>query len=254
MLSIPTAPCDPVFWMHHAEIDRIWAEWQAANPARTRRSSAPRRPWTRGPRPRPTPATPPRSATSTCREPTRGRVDPGDGSSPPIPRRSLLPCAMFPHGGDRGLDSFRPIRLRSGPPAPCQQTRWPGLASAERVERAVLVVQQAASVGRDPQSSFTPSGQPANVVIRHRWSIEAGVNHEPHAIEADQPARCAQPQVAIGCLGNRSNAILRQPIVGTPRSGLTYSGAAAKTRPSWIHKPGGTALAFETTRPAYRHF
>ena len=32
MGSIPTAPTDPVFWMHHAEIDRIWAEWQAANP------------------------------------------------------------------------------------------------------------------------------------------------------------------------------------------------------------------------------
>ena len=32
MLSIPTAPCDPVFWMHHAEIDRIWAAWQGANP------------------------------------------------------------------------------------------------------------------------------------------------------------------------------------------------------------------------------
>jgi tyrosinase len=32
MLLIPTAPADPVFWMHHAEIDRLWAEWQAANP------------------------------------------------------------------------------------------------------------------------------------------------------------------------------------------------------------------------------
>jgi tyrosinase len=32
MGSIPFAPCDPVFWMHHCEIDRIWAEWQAANP------------------------------------------------------------------------------------------------------------------------------------------------------------------------------------------------------------------------------
>ena len=32
MSSVPTAPCDPVFWMHHCEIDRIWAEWQAANP------------------------------------------------------------------------------------------------------------------------------------------------------------------------------------------------------------------------------
>ena len=32
MQSITTAPADPVFWMHHAEIDRIWAVWQAANP------------------------------------------------------------------------------------------------------------------------------------------------------------------------------------------------------------------------------
>lgn len=32
MGSIMTAPCDPVFWMHHCEIDRIWFEWQAANP------------------------------------------------------------------------------------------------------------------------------------------------------------------------------------------------------------------------------
>lgn len=32
MGSVPTAPSDPVFWMHHAEIDRIWAEWQAAHP------------------------------------------------------------------------------------------------------------------------------------------------------------------------------------------------------------------------------
>lgn len=31
MSLIPTAPCDPVFWMHHAEIDRIWAEWQTTH-------------------------------------------------------------------------------------------------------------------------------------------------------------------------------------------------------------------------------
>ena len=29
---IPTAPADPIFWMHHAEIDRIWSVWQTANP------------------------------------------------------------------------------------------------------------------------------------------------------------------------------------------------------------------------------
>ena len=31
MGMISTAPSDPIFWMHHAEIDRIWAEWQASN-------------------------------------------------------------------------------------------------------------------------------------------------------------------------------------------------------------------------------
>jgi hypothetical protein len=32
MNNIMASPCDPVFWMHHAEIDRIWSAWQA-NPA-----------------------------------------------------------------------------------------------------------------------------------------------------------------------------------------------------------------------------
>lgn len=32
MNDITVSPCDPLFWMHHAEIDRIWSVWQA-NPA-----------------------------------------------------------------------------------------------------------------------------------------------------------------------------------------------------------------------------
>lgn len=28
MHSIPTAPADPLFWMHHANVDRIWTSWQ----------------------------------------------------------------------------------------------------------------------------------------------------------------------------------------------------------------------------------
>ena len=31
MGSILNAPCDPVFWMHHAEIDRLWWVWQQAH-------------------------------------------------------------------------------------------------------------------------------------------------------------------------------------------------------------------------------
>ena len=31
MMGVPTAPADPVFWMHHAEIDRLWAEWQPSH-------------------------------------------------------------------------------------------------------------------------------------------------------------------------------------------------------------------------------
>ncbi len=30
MGAIPTAPADPIFWMHHANIDRLWAVWQAS--------------------------------------------------------------------------------------------------------------------------------------------------------------------------------------------------------------------------------
>src|SRR5688572_29431341 len=32
MGNIYSAPTDPAFWMHHAEIDRIWFQWQATHP------------------------------------------------------------------------------------------------------------------------------------------------------------------------------------------------------------------------------
>ena len=32
MASVPTAPADPIFWMHHANIDRIWDLWQKQYP------------------------------------------------------------------------------------------------------------------------------------------------------------------------------------------------------------------------------
>jgi tyrosinase len=28
------SPADPLFWLHHANIDRLWAEWQKANPGK----------------------------------------------------------------------------------------------------------------------------------------------------------------------------------------------------------------------------
>ena len=30
MSGIPTAPADPIFWMHHANIDRLWWQWQSS--------------------------------------------------------------------------------------------------------------------------------------------------------------------------------------------------------------------------------
>lgn len=33
MNRVPTAPADPMFFMHHGEIDRIWARWQNKNPS-----------------------------------------------------------------------------------------------------------------------------------------------------------------------------------------------------------------------------
>jgi tyrosinase len=32
MSNVPVAPADPMFWMHHAEIDRLWAIWAKAHP------------------------------------------------------------------------------------------------------------------------------------------------------------------------------------------------------------------------------
>jgi tyrosinase len=32
MGSVPYAGYDPIFWLHHANVDRLWANWQAAHP------------------------------------------------------------------------------------------------------------------------------------------------------------------------------------------------------------------------------
>jgi tyrosinase len=32
MTQVPISPADPMFWMHHAEIDRIWWLWQQSHP------------------------------------------------------------------------------------------------------------------------------------------------------------------------------------------------------------------------------
>jgi hypothetical protein len=34
MRNVPTAPADPIFWMHHGEVDRMWALWQIKNPGK----------------------------------------------------------------------------------------------------------------------------------------------------------------------------------------------------------------------------
>lgn len=32
MREIASSPCDPIFWVHHANIDRLWAQWQSTHP------------------------------------------------------------------------------------------------------------------------------------------------------------------------------------------------------------------------------
>ncbi len=43
------SPADPIFFMHHGEVDRIWAEWQASNPGKKSSLTGPdatMTPWT----------------------------------------------------------------------------------------------------------------------------------------------------------------------------------------------------------------
>ena len=34
MANTRISPNDPAFWFHHAQVDRIWATWQIANPGK----------------------------------------------------------------------------------------------------------------------------------------------------------------------------------------------------------------------------
>jgi tyrosinase len=31
-MATSSSPSDPVFWLHHANIDRLWSKWQAKHP------------------------------------------------------------------------------------------------------------------------------------------------------------------------------------------------------------------------------
>jgi Common central domain of tyrosinase len=31
-MNSPSSPTDPIFFLHHANLDRIWSEWQVKNP------------------------------------------------------------------------------------------------------------------------------------------------------------------------------------------------------------------------------
>lgn len=49
MGNIMVSPADPVFWLHHAQIDRLWSIWQATNPGKNPTLAAPEDtldPWT----------------------------------------------------------------------------------------------------------------------------------------------------------------------------------------------------------------
>jgi tyrosinase len=34
-MILSTSPNDPVFFLNHANVDRLWAEWQTAHPGKT---------------------------------------------------------------------------------------------------------------------------------------------------------------------------------------------------------------------------
>ena len=31
-MASASSPADPIFWLHHANVDRIWAQWQTNHP------------------------------------------------------------------------------------------------------------------------------------------------------------------------------------------------------------------------------
>ena len=31
-MTTSTSPRDPIFWLHHAMVDKVWADWQRAHP------------------------------------------------------------------------------------------------------------------------------------------------------------------------------------------------------------------------------
>src|SRR5262249_53099424 len=58
------------------------------------------------------------------------------------------------------------------------------LMGTERAEAAIAVVEEATTIGGDPQAAVVAHGEAADVVVRHGGSVEARVDNEADTVKA----------------------------------------------------------------------
>ena len=87
---------------------------------------------------------------------------------------------------------------------------------AELLEDAVAPAQDGAVVGADPQPVDVVDEQGGDVVRLQRGGAVAIEGPELDAVEADQPGFGAEPEKAVGVLGQRPDAVGREAVAGLP--------------------------------------
>src|ERR1700730_10998264 len=105
----------------------------------------------------------------------------------------------------------------------CIFTNGPDPISRESVccgvggKPVVFVLGGAAIIGPHPQASVPSLKQQVETIALDSFGIAFVEDGKAKAIKANQPVRSCKPEVAVLCLQNRLNGILRQAVVRVPQ-------------------------------------
>src|SRR5262249_17008771 len=104
-----------------------------------------------------------------------------------------------------------------------------------------------------PQGSVARLAQNVDPVVPERRAVACVEDRESDAVESHQSFLCPEPQVAVQCLGNRIDGVLRHPGVGVPYVMSVLRKWGAGIQPAQSHRDQKERPEAEAPPTTYCH-